>query len=177
MKWDEFAFLNQQLAGMLKTGIPLEGALRQLVARNLALAPQRRFRRAVAGSPVPRLAALATARVQGGRLFPVRRFDETNIAKRRPAPRCPRLHATVGTRHSGGRGIGTLANPARGGARKVCPARRRRENISTTVRLAGGANRRGFGRRFRARRGNLLRASGPSRGNAALRGVAGRRAG
>ena len=30
MKWDEFAFLNQQLAGMLKTGIPLEGALRQL---------------------------------------------------------------------------------------------------------------------------------------------------
>jgi type IV pilus assembly protein PilC len=30
MNWDEFAFLNQQLAGMLKTGIPLEGALRQL---------------------------------------------------------------------------------------------------------------------------------------------------
>ena len=30
MKWDEFAFVNQQLAGMLKTGIPLEGALRQL---------------------------------------------------------------------------------------------------------------------------------------------------
>jgi type II secretory pathway component PulF len=30
MKWDEFAFLNQQLAGMLKTGIPLESALRQL---------------------------------------------------------------------------------------------------------------------------------------------------
>src|SRR2546427_11683323 len=30
MKWDEFAFLNQQLAGMLKTGIPLEGALLQL---------------------------------------------------------------------------------------------------------------------------------------------------
>ena len=30
MKWDEFAFLNQQLAGVLKTGIPLEGALRQL---------------------------------------------------------------------------------------------------------------------------------------------------
>ncbi len=30
MKWDEFAFLNQQLAGMLKTGIPLETALRQL---------------------------------------------------------------------------------------------------------------------------------------------------
>ena len=30
MKWDEFAFVNQQLAGMLKTGIPLEGALRRL---------------------------------------------------------------------------------------------------------------------------------------------------
>ncbi len=30
MKYDELAFLNQQLAGMLKSGIPLEGALRQL---------------------------------------------------------------------------------------------------------------------------------------------------
>lgn len=30
MKADEFAFFNQQLAGMLKSGIPLEGALRQL---------------------------------------------------------------------------------------------------------------------------------------------------
>jgi type II secretory pathway component PulF len=30
MKYDEFAFLNQQLAGMLRDGIPLEGALRQL---------------------------------------------------------------------------------------------------------------------------------------------------
>ena len=30
MKLDEFAFVNQQLAGMLKTGVPLEGALRQL---------------------------------------------------------------------------------------------------------------------------------------------------
>jgi type II secretory pathway component PulF len=28
MKLDEFAFLNQQLAGMLKAGIPLETALR-----------------------------------------------------------------------------------------------------------------------------------------------------
>jgi len=32
MKLDEFAFLNQQLAGMLKAGIPLEGALRRLCA-------------------------------------------------------------------------------------------------------------------------------------------------
>ncbi len=32
MKLDEFAFLNQQLAGMLKSGIPLESALRQLCA-------------------------------------------------------------------------------------------------------------------------------------------------
>ncbi len=32
MKYDEFAFLNQQLAGMLKAGIPLEGALKQLCA-------------------------------------------------------------------------------------------------------------------------------------------------
>ena len=32
MKWDEFAFVNQQLAAMLKDGIPLEGALKQLCA-------------------------------------------------------------------------------------------------------------------------------------------------
>jgi type II secretory pathway component PulF len=32
MKLDEFAFLNQQLAGMLKSGIPLETALRQVCA-------------------------------------------------------------------------------------------------------------------------------------------------
>jgi type IV pilus assembly protein PilC len=32
MKLDEFAFLNQQLAGMLRAGIPLEGGLRQLSA-------------------------------------------------------------------------------------------------------------------------------------------------
>ncbi len=32
MKWDEFAFVNHQLAGMLRSGIPLEGALRQLCA-------------------------------------------------------------------------------------------------------------------------------------------------
>jgi type II secretory pathway component PulF len=30
MNYDEFAFVNQQLAGMLKSGIPLEGALKQL---------------------------------------------------------------------------------------------------------------------------------------------------
>jgi type II secretory pathway component PulF len=32
MNLDEFAFLNQQLAGMLKSGIPLEAALRQVCA-------------------------------------------------------------------------------------------------------------------------------------------------
>lgn len=32
MKLDEFAYLNQQLAGMLRAGIPLEGALRQTCA-------------------------------------------------------------------------------------------------------------------------------------------------
>ena len=32
MKLDEFAFVNHQLAGMLKSGIPLESALRQLCA-------------------------------------------------------------------------------------------------------------------------------------------------
>lgn len=32
MNYDELAFVNHQLAGMLKTGIPLEGALRQLCA-------------------------------------------------------------------------------------------------------------------------------------------------
>lgn len=32
VKYDEFAFLNQQLAGMLKSGIPLEPALRQMCA-------------------------------------------------------------------------------------------------------------------------------------------------
>jgi type II secretory pathway component PulF len=30
MKYDEFAFFNQQLGRMLKDGIPLEGALRRL---------------------------------------------------------------------------------------------------------------------------------------------------
>ena len=32
MKYDEFAFFNQQLAAMLREGVPLEGALRQLCA-------------------------------------------------------------------------------------------------------------------------------------------------
>src|SRR5581483_4515536 len=32
MKHDEFAFFNQQLAAMLRDGIPLEGALKQLSA-------------------------------------------------------------------------------------------------------------------------------------------------
>ena len=32
MKYDELAFFNQQLASMLKSGIPLEGSLRQLAA-------------------------------------------------------------------------------------------------------------------------------------------------
>jgi len=32
MKHDEFAFFNQQLAGMLREGLPLEGALKQLCA-------------------------------------------------------------------------------------------------------------------------------------------------
>jgi general secretion pathway protein F len=32
MNYDEFAFFNQQLAGMLRDGIPLEGALKQLAA-------------------------------------------------------------------------------------------------------------------------------------------------
>src|SRR5258708_7865566 len=30
MNYDEFAFFNQQLAAMLRDGIPLEGALKQL---------------------------------------------------------------------------------------------------------------------------------------------------
>ena len=30
MKLDEFAFVNQQLAGMLQSGVPIEGALREL---------------------------------------------------------------------------------------------------------------------------------------------------
>jgi len=33
MKYDELAFVNQQLAGMLKSGLPLEGGLRQLCAQ------------------------------------------------------------------------------------------------------------------------------------------------
>ena len=33
MNYDEFAFFNQQLAAMLRDGIPLEGALRQLCAQ------------------------------------------------------------------------------------------------------------------------------------------------
>ena len=32
MNYDEFAFFNHQLAAMLRDGIPLEGALKQLSA-------------------------------------------------------------------------------------------------------------------------------------------------
>ncbi|HXA44277.1 MAG TPA: type II secretion system F family protein, partial [Candidatus Angelobacter sp.] len=32
MKYDEFSFFNQQLAAMLRDGIPLEGALKRLCA-------------------------------------------------------------------------------------------------------------------------------------------------
>lgn len=32
MKWEELAFVNQQLAGMLRAGIPLEGGIRQMCA-------------------------------------------------------------------------------------------------------------------------------------------------
>ena len=31
MNYDEFGFFNRQLAAMLKDGIPLEGAIKQLV--------------------------------------------------------------------------------------------------------------------------------------------------
>ena len=31
MNYDEFAFFNQQLAAMLRDGLPLEGSLKQLV--------------------------------------------------------------------------------------------------------------------------------------------------
>jgi len=41
MNYEELAFVNQQLAGMLKSGIPLEGALRQLCA-NMRRGPCRR---------------------------------------------------------------------------------------------------------------------------------------
>jgi len=41
MKTDEFAFMNQQLAGMLRQGIPLEGALQRL-ACNMDKGPLRR---------------------------------------------------------------------------------------------------------------------------------------
>ena len=34
MKNDEFAFFNQQLAAMLRDGIPLEGALRRVIANS-----------------------------------------------------------------------------------------------------------------------------------------------
>src|SRR5262245_58578384 len=39
MNYDEFAFFNQQLAAMLRDGIPLEGAIKQLAAgmRNPAM--------------------------------------------------------------------------------------------------------------------------------------------
>src|SRR5882672_11341418 len=33
MNHEEFAFVNQQLAGMLRDGIPLEGSLRQLCSQ------------------------------------------------------------------------------------------------------------------------------------------------
>jgi type IV pilus assembly protein PilC len=40
MKYDEFAFFNQQLAAMLREGVPLEGALRQL-CENMRRGPLR----------------------------------------------------------------------------------------------------------------------------------------
>ncbi len=56
MNYDEFAFLNQQLAGMLKSGIPLEGALAQLCSslRDGALRGELELLRAdlVAGKPL-----------------------------------------------------------------------------------------------------------------------------
>ncbi len=48
MKTDEFAFMNQQLAGMLRQGIPLEGALQRL-ARNMDKGPLRREIEALGG--------------------------------------------------------------------------------------------------------------------------------
>lgn len=57
MKTDEFAFLNQQLAAMLRSGIPLEGALRQLCSgmKRGALRAQLEAleRDLAAGTPLP----------------------------------------------------------------------------------------------------------------------------
>src|SRR5438128_12491154 len=82
MKWDEFAFVNQQLAGMLKTGIPLEGALQQLcetmrrgrLRTELALlredlAKVAPLREAVAARKLPELyARMVQVRQQGNEL-------------------------------------------------------------------------------------------------------------
>ena len=61
MKLEEFAFVNQQLAGMLKSGIPLEGALRQLCGdmRRGALRTELELLEADLAQGVPLAAALA----------------------------------------------------------------------------------------------------------------------
>ena len=65
MKHDEFAFLNLQLAGMLRSGIPLEGALRQLCAslRRGALRSQLEMLEADLANGVPLPEALVARRL------------------------------------------------------------------------------------------------------------------
>lgn len=65
MKYDEFAFVNQQLAGMLKSGIPLEGALRELCAtmRSGALRTEFQLLEADLAQGTPLQTALAARRL------------------------------------------------------------------------------------------------------------------
>jgi type II secretory pathway component PulF len=65
MKYDEFAFFNQQLAAMLRDGIPLEGALRQLCAnmRNGELRSELQLLEADLAKGTPLKAALAARKL------------------------------------------------------------------------------------------------------------------
>lgn len=88
MKTDEFAFLNRQLAGMLREGIPLEGALRRLCA-NLGKSPLR-----------TELTALENDLAQGESLV--------NAVNRRELPELYRRLVTVAARGENLPGILTL---------------------------------------------------------------------
>src|SRR5437660_1598001 len=65
MNYDEFAFFNQQLAAMLRDGIPLEGALKQLAAGMRAgpLRAEIQKVEAALAAGVPLNLALATAKL------------------------------------------------------------------------------------------------------------------
>ena len=95
MNYDEFGFFNRQLAAMLKDGIPLEGAIKQLCAdmragrlrRELELLEQN------LAKGVPLKEAMA------GRAFPRRSSSATSTRRsRRASPSCTGTSAAAENR-------------------------------------------------------------------------------